>query len=123
LIEGTGAGFEKGEDDEVRVITTPPLWPDHQTRLSTREKSFGRNHIHCGSPFGGGELAPYPILHHKFVIKSLEERQEIVRRYDEIQPGAGGGFWQFSVPERIEEQGGKLETISYEEFVRRCYAV
>lgn len=109
---------------EDRVIVSPPLWPDHQTRLSTRDKSFGRTHIHCGSPHGGGELAPYPILHHKFVIKSREEREEILKRYDEIQPGAGGGFWQFSVPERGEERGeGKIETISYAEFVRRGYTI
>lgn len=105
-------------DSPVHVITSPPLWPDHQTRLSTREKSFGRTHIHCGSPHGGGDLAPYPILHHKFVIKSREEREAILKRYDEIQPGAGAGFWQFSVPER-----GTIETISYAEFVRRGYTV
>lgn len=111
-------------DGETRIITSPPLWPDHQTRLSTRDKSFGRTHIHCGSPHGGGKLAPYPILHHKFVIKSREEREEILKRYDEIQPGAGGGFWQFSVPERAEERGeGKIETISYDEFVRRGYTI
>lgn len=111
-------------DGETRVITNQPLWPDHQTRLSTREKSFGRNHIHCGSPHGGGDLAPYPIIHHKFVIKSREEREAILKRYDEIQPGAGGGFWQFSVPERMEERrDGRIETISYDEFVRRGYTV
>lgn len=111
-------------DFHFDVITSPPLWPDHQTRLSTREKSFGRTHIHCGSPHGGGELAPFPILHHKFVIKSRQEREEILKRYDEIQPGAGGGFWQFSVPERMEERGeSKIETISYDEFVRRGYTI
>lgn len=106
------------------IVTSPPLWPDHQTRLSTRDKSLGRTHIHCGSPHGGGVLAPYPIIHHKFVIKSRQEREEILKRYDEIQPGAGGGFWQFSVPERGEERGeGKIETISYAEFVRRGYTI
>lgn len=118
---GPGGYYKINEFD---VITSPPLWPDHQTRLSTRDKSFGRTHIHCGSPHGGGELAPFPILHHKFVIKSREEREAILKRYDQIQPGAGGGFWQFSVPEQMEEKGeGRVETISYEEFVRRGYTV
>lgn len=110
-------------DDEVRVIASPPLWPDHQTRLSTRDKSFGRTHIHCGSPHGGGELAPFPLIHHKFVIKSRQEREEIVKRYESVQPGAGSGFRYFSVPEMVEEEGGKLETISYHEFVQRGYTV
>lgn len=122
---------EQGDDDkgctctkgETRVITSPPLWPDHQTRLSTRDKSFGRTHIHCGSPHGGGDLCPYPIIHHKFVIKSREEREEIVKRYESVQPGAGSGFRYFSVPEMVEEEGGRLETISYDEFVRRGYTV
>lgn len=107
----------------VRIVTNLPLWPDHQTRLSTRDKSFGRTHIHCGSPHGGGDLAPYPIIHHKFMIKSREEREEIIKRYESVQPGAGSGFRHFSVPELIEEEGGKLETISYDEFVRRGYTV
>lgn len=108
---------------ENRIVTSPPLWPDYQTRLSTRDKSFGRTHIHCGSPHGGGELAPYPIIHHKFVIKSREEREEIMKRYESVQPGAGSGFRHFSVPELVEEEGGRLETISYDEFVRRGYTV
>jgi glycosyltransferase involved in cell wall biosynthesis len=110
-------------EEEIDVITSPPLWPDHQTRLSARDKSFGRSSIHCGSPHGGGNLCPYPIIHHKFVIKSREEREEIVSRYESIQPGAGSGFRYFSVPELIEEEGGKLETISYAEFVRLGYTV
>lgn len=107
--------------EEITVLTTPPLWPDHQTRFSTRDKSFGRTHIHCGSPHGGGDLCPYPIIHHKFVIKSREEREEIVKRYESVQPGAGSGFRHFSVPEMVEEEGGRLETISYDEFVQRGY--
>lgn len=108
---------------ENRFITSPPLWPDHQTRLSVRDKSFGRTHIHCGSPHGGGDLCPYPIIHHKFVIKSREEREEILKRYESIQPGAGSGFRYFSVPELIEEEGGTLETISYDQFVQQGYTV
>lgn len=87
--------------DEKTVITNSPLWSDHQTRLSTRALSYGRTSIHCGSPFGGGELAPYPILHHKFLVKSLEERRKIVERYNSIHPSAGESFKVFSVPEDV----------------------
>lgn len=87
--------------DDKTVIVNPPLYPDHQTRLSTREMSLGRTSIHCGSPFGGGELCPYPILHHKFLVKSIEERQKIVDRYESVQHGAGEAFKIFSVPELV----------------------
>jgi len=76
-----------------------PLWTDHQTRLSTREMAGGRNSIHCGSPFGGGRLAPVVLIHHKFVVKTLKQRHEIVARYNSVQQGAGDNFRAFSIPE------------------------
>lgn len=82
-------------------ILDHPLWPDHQTRLSVRELSGGRNTIHCGSPHGGGKLAPVAIEHWKFMVKSLEQRQAIVDRYERLQPGAGNNFKVFSVPESV----------------------
>lgn len=96
--------FQNGQT----VIMNPPLWPDHQTRLSTCEKSFGRTSIHCGSPFGGGQLAPVSILHHKFVIRNQEQRAEILARYEEISRGSGSNFWQFSIPELIVEPAREL---------------
>lgn len=89
-------------DDETCIVN-PPLWPDHQTRLSTRAMSFGRTLIHCGSPFGGGKLAPdgVSIIHHKFLVKSLEQRQSIVERYDSVSPGSGTCFEAFSLPEKV----------------------
>lgn len=82
-------------------ILDHPLWPDHQTRLSTRELSGNRNTIHCGSPHGGGKLAPVVIEHWKFLVRSREQRQEIVDRYERLQPGAGNNFKVFSVPESV----------------------
>lgn len=99
--------------DEKTVITNPPLWADHQTRLSTRALSYGRTSIHCGSPFGGGELAPYPIIHHKFLVKSLLERQDIVRKYDQVQSGMGYNFRVFSVPELVIPES-EIKTSSLE---------
>lgn len=89
--------------DEYHYIANPPLYPDHQTRLSVREMSTGRTSIHCGSPFGGGELASIgvDIHHHKFLVKTLDERLEIVKRYNQIHPGAGDNFRVFSVPEMV----------------------
>jgi hypothetical protein len=86
---------------EIRAefITHPLLFPDHQTRLSHRGLAGGRNLIHAGSPHGGGEIAPVCIEHWKFLVKTVEERRAIAKRYDEIQPGAGTNFLAFSVPE------------------------
>ena len=39
------------------------------------------------------------LLHHKFRVKSIEERRAIVERYDNIAAGAGTAFKAFSVPE------------------------
>lgn len=92
--------------NEEHYITSSPLYPDHQTRLSIRSKAGSRSTIHSGSPYGGGELAPYPILHHKFLVKTLEQRRDIVRRYESIQKGAGSNFLAFSCPEDYYKDGG-----------------
>ena len=95
--------------DERHFIITPQLWPDHQSRLAHRSLSGGRITIHAGSPHGGGELAPCAMVHAKFLVKSLEERRAIVRRYDAIQPGAGTNFAAFSVPEDVYEEAAIAE--------------
>lgn len=86
--------------DNKTVILHPQLWPDHQTRLSVRKQAGQRRWIHSGSPWGGGTLAPVVIEHHKFLVKTAEERRAIAARYDSIQAGAGtGGMLAFNVPE------------------------
>lgn len=87
--------------DTQHYLQHPQLWPDHQTRLSVREYAGGRSSIHAGSPFGGGHVAPCVLLHHKFLVKTYEERRAIADRYDGIQRGAGraGGMVAFQLPE------------------------
>lgn len=82
-------------------LMVPPLWPDHQTRLSIREKAGGRKRIHDGSPYGGGKLAPCYIEHWKFLVRDVVERREINDRYERLQRGAGEHFRLFSVPEEV----------------------
>lgn len=102
-----------------------PLWPDHQTRLSKRSLAGGRNHIHAGSPYGGGAECPSMILHHKFLVKTREQRQEIVDRYDRVSPGAGsGGMLAFQIPEAAYQGfplapvgNGLLRDYSPDEFI------
>lgn len=91
--------------DERTMLLHPALWPDHQTRLSLRELAGGRTVIHCGSPYGGGTDAGVVIEHHKFLVKSLEERRAIVRRYDGVAAGAGSCMAVFSTPEDVVDAG------------------
>lgn len=85
--------------DAEHHITTEPLWPDLQTRLSLKRFSGGRPGVHQGSPYGTGEIGPAGIVHHKFLCRSLAERRACVDRYESIRPGAGRDFAVFSVPE------------------------
>jgi hypothetical protein len=86
--------------DEEHFLLTPQLWPDHQTRLSVKAKAGGRPGIHDGSPFGGGIHAHVAIEHHKFLVKSTEERAAIAARYDGIRQGTGtSGMLAFNLPE------------------------
>lgn len=83
-------------------LTSPQLYPDLQTRLSLKQFAGGRTRIHEGSPHGTGQVAPVAIDHHKFLVRSLEERQALVERYEALQPNAGMDFRVFSVPEDFE---------------------
>jgi hypothetical protein len=86
--------------DTEHFINAAPLYPDHQTRLSTKDKSGGRTTVHAGSPYGGGHLCSHPIEHHKFLIKTREQRLTIAAGYDAITPGFGsGGMLAFNDPE------------------------
>ncbi len=83
-------------------LTSHALYPDLQTRLSVKWKSGGRHLIHVGSPFGTGRVAPCAIEHHKFLVRSLEERRALADRYEQVAPGAGTNQYRaFSVPEDV----------------------
>jgi hypothetical protein len=83
-------------------ISSAPLWPDHQTRLSVKKKALGRTAIHAGSPHGGGRPAPVAIEHYKFVVKSRAERLQIAHQYDKVLTGGGtGGMKVFNLPEDV----------------------
>lgn len=90
--------------DEEHFILNHPLWPDLQTRLSVKSMAGGRTTIHVGSPHGTGRVADdTPIDHHKFLVRSRDERERLLERYEAMQPGAGHNFAPFSVPERFSE--------------------
>jgi hypothetical protein len=89
-------------------VTSAPLWPDLQTRLSVKAKAGARTDVHVGSPYGTGRIAPCVIEHHKFLVRSLLERQALVETYNRIRSGAGSDFIAFSLPEVCD-----LETAPY----------
>lgn len=88
---------------EEAYIVDPPLWPDLQTRLSVKAKSGGRRRIHEGSPFGTGRVAPEAVAieHHKFLVRSEQERRDLLNWYEQLQPGAGHHYVPFSLPEAL----------------------
>lgn len=115
MLEWLRAGYYRDADhwafprrnlwpDAQHFITNPPLWPDLQTRLSVKAKASGRAAVHAGSPFGTGRIAPdrCVIDHHKFLERDRDEREQLVRSYEAIQPGAGSEFVMFSLPELYE---------------------
>ncbi len=79
-------------------ITSHNLYPDLQTRMSSKAKSGSRPFVHAGSPFGTGVVAPCAIEHHKFLVRTYEERLALLERY-----GAGDHYTPFSVPEDCGE--------------------
>lgn len=101
--------------DDGHYISNSPLWPDYQTRLSVKAKSGGRLAIHAPSPYGAGEIAPVPILHHKFLVRSYQDRVRILDGYEHMQEGAGKGFISFSLPESVGVVETKSLSEAYEE--------
>lgn len=90
-------------------ITSPPLWPDLQTRLSTNRLAGSRRRVHAPSPHGTGQHAPVAIEHHKFIVRPEHERLALLDKYEQLQPGAGAGWRVFSHPESFQ-----LDTAPYE---------
>ncbi len=83
--------------DADHYVTNHELWPDFQTRLSTKAKSGGRTKVHVGSPYGTGHLGTPVIAHYKFLVRSAEERQALVEQYEAA--GASEQFRVMSFPE------------------------
>lgn len=83
--------------DQWHGMSSGSLFPDFQVRLMPRDHER-RTRVHEG--LIPDAIFPGMILHHKFLIKSREERLAIAARYEEKQAGCGSGHYlQFSVPE------------------------
>lgn len=103
--------------DERHAISNGSLFPDIQPRLMPREKE-SRTQVHAG--LAADAIMSGMILHHKFLIRSAEDRRCIAGRYEQKSPGCGTGHYlQFSVPEDcfdtislFEFSSGRIEPLS-----------
>jgi len=80
------------------MILNEPLYPDWQTRLTTKALAGGRGAIHSQA-IKPGARAKVCVEHHQFLVKSLDERRVKNARYEAAQPGAGKDFLMYSCPE------------------------
>jgi hypothetical protein len=87
--------------DAQHLLTNPGMYPDLQTRLGKRACMLGVNYVHAGNPHGTGQIVPYAIEHHNLLVKSREQREAILARYEALRPGAGSlpHYARYNVPE------------------------
>ena len=58
--------------------------------------------MHAGAPYGLGTTAPVSILHHKYIVKSFEERVKIYEERDVAKMGDNAyAHMPFTLPERF----------------------
>ena len=90
--------------DERHFITTPPFWQDTHVRLASwydaagwPDKPHGKLRLEHTA-----KLCPAAIFHHKYLIKSYEERRQLAADYEQKEAGAGEGRrLVFNVPEDV----------------------
>ncbi len=88
--------------DERHFITSAPFWVDPHARLMPRQMTAQWGDcVHAGNPFGVGKIVPVAHLHHKFIVRTFEQRLATARQYDGYAMGAGTGsyYGQFTTPE------------------------
>jgi hypothetical protein len=88
-------------NSEQERLHEPFMYPDHQVRLLKKELEI-RTQVHEGIANVSAETS-WIILHHKFLVKSRAEREEIARRYESYSGGLGLGehYVRFSLPELV----------------------
>lgn len=87
--------------DEQHFITAPPFWVDPHGRLMRKElMQDWPTGVHQNNPHTG-PVVPVALCHHKFLVKSMDERREVARRYDGFMQGAGTGelYGKYTLPE------------------------
>lgn len=91
--------------DAAHVLVNEGMYPDLQTRLGRKACMFGVDHVHAGNRYGTGLVVPYAIEHHNLLVKTREQREAILARYESLRPGAGTipHYARYNVPEMFYE--------------------
>ena len=93
-------------------LSGEPWYPDYQLRLFKNGKVTAATDIHCTPVIKGRtEMLNTHIFHYKYVLKSREEREAMVRRYDAVRMGAGSGepYHPHQIPEAYPWRPRKCE--------------
>ncbi len=93
--------------DDKHFITTPPFWPDTHVRLTSWHLAADWPDEPHGKPawVHTAQVAPVAILHHKFLIKSYDQRRAIAEKYESKMKGGGlGKRLVYSCPEDVLHQ-------------------
>lgn len=91
-------------EDDKHFLTSRPFWPDPHTRLMPKDLTARwKVYPHAGNRFGLGKLIPVAHCHHKFLVQSVEQRQQRAAKYESVGPGLGLGmhYGKFFFPERF----------------------
>jgi glycosyltransferase involved in cell wall biosynthesis len=74
-------------------LSTWPLYPDYQVRLFRKNSLNQAPVIHTTPAIYGEtcELESVHLFHLNLLLKSRGEREQLVKHYDTIRPGAGSG--------------------------------
>lgn len=89
-----------------KFITTPPFWPDTHVRLTHRSMATDWPDEPHGKPkwVNQARRAPVAIAHHKFLVKSYEERRAIADKYEsKLEGGGHGRRLVYNCPEDVLE--------------------
>lgn len=87
--------------DAQHFITSRKHWPNPSLRVGRRSLITVPTRIHAGWMEGEGTrgTCPHPVEHHKFLLRSLADREAEVAERDALAPGAG--MYKQYLPERL----------------------
>lgn len=77
--------------DRQHYITSPKHYPNFTARIGRTSGVVVPTQIHAGwiAKFPETAFCPHSLEHHKLLIRTLEERQATVQRYESIKKDAG----------------------------------
>lgn len=93
--------------DDKHFITSPPFWPDTHVRLTAWHLASDWPNEPHGKPswVRTARPAPVAIRHHKFLVRTYEERKAIADGYEaKLKGGGHGKRLVYNLPEAVLKQ-------------------